>query len=198
MDNSQTIPTSPVNIGRWISEGWNLVNQDLGFYVVLTLIFLIISIVASSTVLGIILLGPLQAGFFYILFQKLQNKPTGIGDIARGFDVFVPAMLMGVLVAAFETIGFILCIIPGFIAMAWYLFAPAFVMDKKMDFWQSMEASRILVGRYLFEFVLFIIVQILLILLGVLFCVVGVLVTLPVCMAATACAYRDLVGFSQF
>jgi uncharacterized membrane protein len=196
MDTPYAPPESPVNIGRWISEGWNLVNKDLGFFAALTLVFLVISIVAGSTVLGLILLGPLQVGYFYILFQKLRGKPTSIGDIGRGFDVFVAAMLMGILVAAFEAIGFILCIIPGFIVLAWYLFAPSFVLEKKMDFWQAMEASRLLVSQHLFEFVLFIIVQILLILVGVLLCVVGVLVMLPVCMAATACAYRDLVGLN--
>ncbi len=194
MESNQTAPASPINMGRWISEGWNLVNQDLGFFAVLTLVFLIITIVASSTVLGLVLLGPLQAGFFYILLQKLQGRPVGIGDIGRGFDVFIPAMLMGILVGAFEAIGFMLCILPGFVVMAWYLFAPAFVMDKRMDFWQAMEASRALVRKYLFEFVLFIIVQIIIILAGLLCCVIGVLVALPVCMAATACAYRDLVG----
>ncbi len=196
MESNQTAPASPINMGRWISEGWNLVNQDLGFFAVLTLVFLIITIVAGSTVLGLVLLGPLQAGFFYILLQKLQGRAVTIGDIGRGFDVFIPAMLMGILVGAFEAIGFMLCILPGFVVMAWYLFAPAFVMDKRMDFWQAMEASRTLVQKYLFEFVLFIIVQIIIILLGLLCCVIGVLVALPVCMAATACAYRDLVGLA--
>ncbi len=196
MESNQTATASPINMGRWISEGWNLVNQDLGFFAVLTLVFLIITIVAGSTVLGLVLLGPLQAGYFYILLQKLQGRPAAIGDIGRGFDVFIPAMLMGILVGAFEAIGFMLCILPGFIVMAWYLFAPAFVMDKRMDFWQAMEASRTLVQKYLFEFVLFILVQIIIILLGLLCCVIGVLVALPVCMAATACAYRDLVGLA--
>jgi len=196
MESNQTETASPINMGRWISEGWNLVNQDLGFFAVLTLVFLIITIVAGSTVLGLVLLGPLQAGYFYILLQKLQGRPAAIGDIGRGFDVFIPAMLMGILVGAFEAIGFMLCILPGFIVMAWYLFAPAFVMDKRMDFWQAMEASRTLVQKYLFEFVLFILVQIIIILLGLLCCVIGVLVALPVCMAATACAYRDLVGLA--
>jgi uncharacterized membrane protein len=197
MDTAEMVQTSPVNIGRWLSEGWDLVNRDLGFFVVLTLVFIIISVVAGSTVLGMVVVGPLQAGYFYILFQKLQGKPVNIGDISRGFDVFVPAMLMGILVAAFEGIGFILCILPLFLVMAWYLFAPAFVMDKKLDFWQAMEASRALVNKYLFEFILFVIVQILLILVGILCCVVGVLVALPVCLAATACAYRDLVGLAS-
>jgi len=196
MESNQTATASPINMGRWISEGWNLVNQDLGFFAVLTLVFLVITIVAGSTVLGLVLLGPLQAGYFYILLQKLQGRPATIGDIGRGFDVFIPAMLMGILVGAFEAIGFMLCILPGFLVMAWYLFAPAFVMDKRMDFWQAMEASRTLIQKYLFEFVLFVLVQIIIILLGLLCCVIGVLVALPVCMAATACAYRDLVGLA--
>jgi uncharacterized membrane protein len=197
METGYTSTPSPVNIGRWISEGWNLINQDLGFYVVLTLVYLAISIAAGSTVLGIVLIGPLQAGYYFILFRKLQGQPVSIGDIGKGFDVFVSAMLMGIIVAAFTTIGFILCILPGFVVMAWYLFAPAFVMDQKLDFWQAMEKSRLLVRDHLFEFIIFMIVQILLILVGVICCVVGVLVAVPLCMAATAVAYRDLVGLTS-
>lgn len=197
MDTGYTSTPSPVNIGRWISEGWNLINQDLAFYVVLTLVFLAISIAASSTVLGIVLVGPLQAGYYYILFRKLQGRPTSIGDIGKGFDVFVAAMLMGIVVAAFTTVGFILCILPGFVVMAWYMFAPAFVVEQKLDFWQAMEKSRLLVRNHLFEFVMFMIVQIVLVLIGILCCVVGVLVAVPLCMAATAVAYRDLVGLAS-
>jgi uncharacterized membrane protein len=197
METGYTSTPSPVNIGRWISEGWNLINQDLGFYVVLTLVFLAISIAAGSTVLGIVLIGPLQAGYYYILFRKLQGQSVSIGDIGKGFDVFVSAMLMGIVVAAFTTFGFILCILPGFVVMAWYIFAPAFVMEQKLDFWQAMEKSRLLVRNHLFEFIMFIIVQILLILVGIICCLVGVLIAVPLCMAATAVAYRDMVGLAQ-
>ncbi len=194
MNANNVPPQSPVNMGRWISEGWNLVSQDMGFFAVLTLVFLVISIVAGSTVLGIVLIGPLQVGYFHILMQKLRGQQVGIGEIGRGFELFVPAMLIGILVWAFEIVGFICCIIPGFIVMAWYLFAPLFVLEKKLDFWQAMEASRALVSRHLFEFVIFIFVQILIMLIGILCCVVGILIAMPVCMAATAVAFRDLVG----
>jgi uncharacterized membrane protein len=195
--NANNVPSqSSVNMGRWISEGWNLVSQDMGFFALLTLVFLVINIVAGSTVLGVVLIGPLQVGYFHILVQRLRGQPAGIGDIGRGFELFVPAMLVGILVWAFEIIGFICCIIPGFVIMAWYLFAPLFVLDKKLDFWQAMEASRTLINRHLFEFVIFIVVQILVMLLGILCCLVGLLIAMPVCMAATACAYRDMAGLN--
>ena len=94
----------------------------------------------------------------------------------------------------FGLIGFIFCIIPGFVVSAMYIFAYPLIIEKNLGFWEAMEESRKIIWPNIVQFTLFAIVGILLGILGVLLCCVGGLVTTPIIFCATACAYRDWVG----
>ncbi len=197
----QTIPPRPaaqaVNMGKWISDGWRLVEADIGFFFLLTLIYSILVTILSSTVIGFLLTGPLTAGFFYIIFRKMRGQATDIGQIGKGFDFFAASLLSSVIISAFVSIGLIFCILPGIVLMGLYLFTLPFVLEQKLDFWQAMEASRQAIKPYWFEFSIFVLVQSVILLLGLLFCFVGVFIAIPVCLAATAAAYRDMVGLAD-
>ncbi len=184
-----------VNMGKWISQGWDLIFTDIGFYVMLGIIYLAVVIVASGTGIGgFIVDGPLKVGLFYILFQKMRGLPASIGDIGKGFNFLVAAVIANILIDVFVVVGFIFCIIPGIILTALYLFTFAFIIEKNLDFWAAMEASRNVIKQHLFEMTIFVILLGIITLIGVLACVVGVLVTTPLCFAAIAFAYKDLVG----
>jgi len=60
-----------------------------------------------------------------------------------------------------------------------------------------MQASHAVVKNDYFGFTLFLIVLGLINLLGVLCCVVGLLVTVPMSVAAITVAYQEIVGFEQ-
>jgi len=184
-----------VNMGQWLSAGWNLVMANLGSFIVLTLIYLGIVVVASSTAVGYFLVyGPLTVGFYLIIFSRMRGQPFNIGDIAQGFNFFVPAVLANLVMAIFISMGLLFCIIPGLILMAAYLFVYPLILEKKMDFWTAMETSRKAALGHLFELTIFVIVLGILLLLGVLFCGVGALIAIPWVNAATAYAYRDFFG----
>lgn len=186
------------NIGNWISRAWQIVSADLTTFVLLGLIYLAIIGVAATTVIGgFLVAGPLSVGFFLIVFNRMRGKPINIGDIAKGFDYFIPAVLSSILVSAFSGIGFVFCIIPGIIVAALYLLTPAFILEKKLDFWEAMEASRKASSGHVFELVIFVLLIGLINLLGVLTCVVGLLITVPLTFVATALAYDDLVGITR-
>ena len=81
--------------------------------------------------------------------------------------------------------------------MALYIFTPAFIAEKNLDFWEAMEASRNLAKEHLFEMVLFVIILGLINIAGFLLCGVGLLFTLPLTYAATAIGYDELVGIEK-
>ena len=196
--NSIKVKSAQANVGSWIGRAWQIVMADLTGFMLLGLIYLAIVAVASSTVIGAFLVtGPLSVGFFLIIFNKMRGKPINIGDIAKGFDFFLPAVLSGLLISTFTSIGFVFCIVPGFIVAALYLLTPAFILEKKLDFWQAMEASRRTASGHIFELVVFVLLLGVINLLGVLACVVGLLVTVPLSFVAVALAYDDLVGMNQ-
>ena len=197
-DQIQTTTPAEISIGQWLNRGWEIISDDLGNFILLTLIYLIFLFVCSFTLIGEILIsGPLTAGFFIIMINKMKSKPFYIGDIAKGFNFFVAAVLADILISVFAVIGFFALIIPGIIVCALYMFTFIFIVEKNMDFWTAMEASRKLVMKNLFEFSIFAFIQIIIVFIGFLLLGVGLLFAVPLIIAAVSCAYEDLVGFEQ-
>jgi uncharacterized membrane protein len=196
--NETTVKPAQANVGSWFSRAWQIVSADLTTFVFLALIYVAIIGVASSTVIGGFLVdGPLTVGFFIIIFNKFRGKPINIGDIAKGFDYFVAAMLSSILISVFAAIGFVFCIIPGIIISALYVLTPAFIAEKNLDFWEAMETARKTASAHVFELSIFILLIFMVNLAGLLACVVGLLVTIPLTFVATAIAYDDLVGINK-
>jgi uncharacterized membrane protein len=179
-----------VQTGRWIGEGWELVKNDMGTFVLITLVSLVL-----NGVVPFVLSGPLHAGLFIALIRKLLYGRTEVGDLFKGFSFFVPTLVAAILIGLFTFIGSLLCVIPGIIVAAMYMFTYLFIVDKKMDFWPAMEASHAVVKNSYWGFFVFILALALVNIVGALCCIVGLLVTVPVSYAAIAIAYRDLVGF---
>jgi uncharacterized membrane protein len=187
------IPPAHVQVhsSRWIGEAWDIVKADMGSYILLALIFLVL----SSSV-PVVLHGPLIAGMHIFTMKKLLGRRAEVADIFAGFNFFVPTLVASLLIAVFVTLGTLLCIIPGLIVTAMYSFTYLFIVDKRMDFWPAMEASHAIVKQDYFGFTMFVVLLFLVNLLGALCCIVGLFVSVPVSWAAITVAYKELVGFS--
>lgn len=187
-----------INIGTWVSKAWDLVTADLANFLILGLIFAVIVGVAATTAIGqFLVIGPLSVGFYLIIFKRMRGEELNVGDIAKGFNHFVPSVLANILISAFVAIGLALCIIPGLLIAALYLFTYAFILEQKLDFWEAMEASRKVLKDHLFEMTIFVLLLGLINFVGVLLCGIGVIFTIPLTTAATAIAYDDLVGIDK-
>lgn len=201
-----------INIGKWLSQGWQLFVSDLSKFIVLTGIYLAIILVLSSSIIGPFLVyGPLSIGFYWIVFEKIRGKDIKLGDITYGFNFFVPAFIIGILqiigllviipcfiISALflQTMGLLL-IIPSFIISAIYLFTYPLILEKKLDFWEAMEKSRKVVLPNLFELTIFIIVLAFIAFCGFMCLGIGLLIAVPLIFTSTAYAYCDLVGIEQ-
>jgi hypothetical protein len=186
--------TPPVGIrthtGRWIGEGWNLVKADIGIFVLLALVFTVL-----NSMVPILISGPLTAGFHIFCMKKILGRRAEFADLFTGFNFFIPALVASLVISVFVFAGTLLCIIPGLVVAAMYKFTYLFIVDKRMDFWPAMEASRAVVKNDYFGFTMFLLALIGINLLGVLLCVVGLLVTIPLTFAAITVAYKEVVGF---
>ncbi len=186
--------TPPANVtvtaGHWIGAGWELVKADLGAYVLATLIFFVLS--------GVPLIqGALIAGFHIYTMKKIMGRRAEFADLFKGFDYFIPTLVASLLIGAFTFCGTLLCIIPGLVVAAALKFTYLFIVDKKMDFWPAMQASHAVVKQDYFGFTMFLLLAFLVNVLGLLCLVVGLLVTVPVTIAAITVAYKEIVGFEQ-
>jgi hypothetical protein len=184
-----TPPTTVhVTAGHWIGAGWDLVKADMGMYVLAALIFFVLS--------GVPLIqGALIAGFHIYTIKKMSGRPADFADLFKGFNFFIPTLVASLLIGAFTCIGTLFCIIPGLIVAAALKFTFLFIVDKRMDFWPAMQASHAVVKLDYFGFTMFLILAFLVNVLGLLCLVVGLLVTVPVTIAAITVAYKEIVGF---
>jgi len=181
-----------VQASRWIGEGWRLVKADLGNYVLLALVFSVL-----SSAVPLIIQGPMIAGFHIFTIKKLTGRPAEFADLFKGFNYFVPTLVASLVIGLFVGAGTLLCIIPGLVVAAMYKFTYLFIVDKRMDFWPAMQASHAVVKHDYFGFTMFLLLMVLVDLLGVLCCIVGIFVAMPVTFAAITVAYKEIVGFDQ-
>lgn len=184
--------TAPAGVrcetGRWLGAGWQLVQRDMGTYFLMALVFALVNSVPFIQ-------GALIAGFHIFTMKKLLGRRTEFADLFSGFSFFVPTLLASLVIALFTFLGTLACIIPGLVVAAMYKFTYLFIVDKRMDFWPAMKASHEIVRQDYFGFTMFLLASALVNLLGVLCCVVGVFITIPMTFAAITVAYREIVGF---
>jgi hypothetical protein len=191
------VPWSPpavvqVRAGHWVGEGWALVTANLGTYVLLALVFTIL-----NSAVPVILQGPMIAGLHIFTIKQMLGRRPEFADLFTGFNYFVPTLVASLVIGLFVFCGTLLCIIPGLVVAAMYKFTYLFIVDKRMDFWPAMQASHAVVKRDYVGFTLFLLLLVLVDILGVLCCVVGIFVALPVTFAAITVAYKEIVGFDQ-
>jgi hypothetical protein len=176
--------------GRWLGEGWALVQADLGNYLLISLLFFLLNGVPFIQ-------GALIAGFHIYTIKKLAGRNPDIADIFKGFKFFGATLVASLLIALFTFLGTLALIIPGLVIAAMYKFTYLFIVDKRMGFWEAMQASHNIVRNDYFGFTMFLIVAFLVNVLGFLCLIVGLMVTVPLTFAAITVAYRDLVGFER-
>ena len=182
-----------IRTGEWLSEGWELFKQDWLMHVVVMLILTV-----ASGVSGGILNGPLMCGYYYMIFKKLQD-PTGsmeLGDIGKGFEVFVNALVAWLLVGVFTSVGLIACLVGQIVVYALLIFVYPLIMDRRMDFWPAIEASFEKTKDDWLGWSVFMLLIGLVNVAGMIACGVGILVTGPVTCIAMALAYRDIFGLA--
>jgi uncharacterized membrane protein len=80
-----------------------------------------------------------------------------------------------------------------YLSIVW-MFAPALILDKNLDFWPAMTLSWRVTTRQFFPILGLLLLCALVYLTGLLALCVGIFVALPVCVASLAYVYEDLFG----
>jgi hypothetical protein len=188
------LPRRKVRVGQCIREGWQLFTKDAGNYVGYTLMLAASLTIPVINALTPILHAILIAGHYNVALRRLRGLPVTFGDVFIGWQQhFLPLLLTGLVTSVLITIGLILLVIPGLYLFVGYVFAIPFVIDKGLDFWSAMEASRKLVHRRWFNLFWLQLVLGGLSVLGAIPMGWGLLITVPLSMAVNTVAYTKLV-----
>jgi uncharacterized membrane protein len=190
--------TKPFDFQRYIKEGWAMFTANAVNLIIAALIFVVVHFAANFIPFAPFLVtGPMMGGMFLVVMDTMEGKPFNAMRVFDGFKKLVPLVLVGILTSVFTMMGFVLLILPGFLVMGWYLFPYLFVVDEDMDFWEAMEASRLIGFANHVQAALMALILGALNLIGALMFGIGLLVTIPLTVCAIAKAYEDLHGFKS-
>ena len=86
---------SAIDAPACISNGWNLVKPNYWMYFGIGLLALLM--VACVPCVNILIMGPTTAGVYYVLLRAMRSEPVDFGMMFKGFEKFVPTMVVGVI-----------------------------------------------------------------------------------------------------
>jgi hypothetical protein len=152
-----------------------------------------ISIVLGTSVLGSPIYTLLMAGLFKYYLKLIRAEGPTLSDAFAGFSPIAGQLiLLGLVSGLLNTLGFLLCVIPGIYLSTSWIFALPLVIDRRLPFWDAMELSRKVVAKHWFLVFAFLLVMGLLAACGVIACCVGIFVTMPIASLALMYAYEDI------
>jgi uncharacterized membrane protein len=187
-----------------LKEGWELTKVNMGFLFVYQIILYVISILLSGNeggwkmaplyILGYIIVILGKMGLYQsILMMTTGNKP-GFDQFYRNWPQFFSWVVAGILFGLMFVIGLILLIVPGCYVLARYGLFPFFILDKQLGpleaLKQAGEATEGVRGQLFLLFLACLAVNIV----GMLFFLIGLLITVPITLLALATVYRKLTG----
>jgi uncharacterized membrane protein len=104
--NTGQYVSGAINPGDCIGGAWNLVTQQFFIYVGMGLVTMLL--IGCIPFVGSILFGPVLGGFYYFVLRDMRNEPVDFGMMFKGFEKFLPLMLVGLIEAAPSIIATVL------------------------------------------------------------------------------------------
>ena len=188
------------SIQESISKGWELFKVQWLNTIAFTLLVFTIQGFSTyyldnySLIVSIVVSPPLTAGFFLIANQISRGVEVSFSDYFNGFSfwgiVIVTSLISGIL----TFFGILALVLPGIYLAVAFMFGIPFALFSGMDFWTSLELSRKLITMNWWKFFGFVIVLAGLNILGLLFFLVGILVTIPVSYFAIYSVFEELTA----
>lgn len=194
-----------VTLGAILGEGWEAYKANFGMIFVGFLVYLVIAaILGNIPLVPIFVLPHIMVGYYIMCLRAVRNQPVELGDLFKGFSLYVPILLANILIGLGVLVGMLLLIVPGIIlALMW---AQTFFLlsDDVMEIedgaknkdqvaaYDTMKASADLMKGWKLKVFVYGIVIGLVVVSGLILLGVGVLFTAPLGMMAFASLYNRI------
>lgn len=125
--------------------GWLTVSNDWGKFILFNLLAMIIISGISSTLFGIIIIGPFYVGMYLFYLRAIRNEKVSYGDLFEPIikGDFVRTMILYLLKVIYTLLWSLLFFIPGMIKSYSYSMAEFIAIDNpKMSSNDCITASR--------------------------------------------------------
>lgn len=153
------------------------------------------SLLISAVILALFFVG-LDLGFRKIALQVHDRGGSSYKELFHSFALAPKAIIGWVLYCLMVWIGWLLLILPGFIALLRFAFFPYFIVDKNMGPIDALKSSYEVTQHHMWDIFAFWVAIKLVVALGFVSWI-GVLISWPLCTLAYAFFYRKLVADSN-
>jgi uncharacterized membrane protein YesL len=192
-----------INIEQLFQLAWKTVLRNLSSVLLYTSSYLLVGILLfrfgrTGMIILSVLSGPVIAGYYYAFNEERFGGEARISNFFIAFRNpfrFIAAHLITSLIIA---AGALLYYIPGIYFLVAYFFTIPFLVNTNYNVWQSMEASRMLITKKFWHFLLLLIIALALNLVGALIFGIGLLVTIPFTYALFHEAYYQIFQEYEF
>lgn len=86
---------SAIDASGCISNAWNLIKPNYGMFLGISLLTYVL--VACIPCFNVFLMGPVMGGFYYTALRAMRGEPIEFGMMFKGFERFVPLMVVGLI-----------------------------------------------------------------------------------------------------
>lgn len=198
------VPTQAhISLGDWLSGGWQVYKENWALMSVASLI----AFALSGVTLGV-LAGPLLMGLFRMAFATMRGERPVMGDMfnwrGRFLQSFLTALIYGAIYAGLGGIGNnnaffgLLSAAATPMLTLMFGFTMSLVLERDMDVVNAINhVARLVFSRDAFMWWVVGLVFAAITAGGFIGCGIGILITLPWMISASAVAYRDVFGFDD-
>ncbi len=205
-------PAPQWRVGEAVGFGWRTFSANVGPILLAMLVLLVVNValqglgsafgdnIPLTLVFGVIgwVVGTLlSAGVIRGALDLTEGRGIREDFIKALFSPpkLPQVLLLGLVNGVLITVGLLLCILPGLVAIVLTSFSVYFLVDRpELDAIGSLKASVSLVTANLGSVLLWMLTCLGLVIAGTLACVVGLLAALPVVYLGTAFTYKRLTG----
>jgi uncharacterized membrane protein len=175
-------------------EGWQLIQRDTALFVISTVLIAIVFGIASLIPFaGLLVSGPLVAGFYHLVIKAHRGATPAYSDLTAGFNYLAPLVLATFVTSIITSLGFLLFVLPGIYFAIAYGMTTLIIFDQGLRFWQGMETSRQLITTHFGDYFAFVLLALVLNIVAAIPAGLGLLISIPLTLAAQYCFYRRVM-----
>ena len=156
---------------------------------------IIMAIVGWIPFAGLLVAGPLLGGLYILIIKIDRGEAFTFSNYFDAFQLFLPLLLATILTGLLIFCGTLLFILPGIYLTIAYAFTTLNIVDGGLDLWPAMEKSRTDITAHFGDYFLLAVVMFLIVMVSAIPFGLGVCFTLPICLAAQYCFYKDMNAF---
>lgn len=94
MNSIQFVPGA-IDAGGCVSNAWGMLKNNYGMYLGIAIVAMLLT--GCVPCLNIFILGPIMGGVFFVALKDMRGEPVDFGMMFKGFEKFVPLMVIGLI-----------------------------------------------------------------------------------------------------